>query len=95
MQIVSGEFPFIDIFVGKLEYPDPMLHTTAPIPLILSPRKEVIPAVPIDLIVNETAGVSLSALIGIVSPSTLDPVFNLALVAVPVAVFYQDFVATS
>ena len=55
MQVIPGKLPLIDIFVGKLENPNAMLHAAAPIALVLSSRKEVVSSVAIDLIINEAA----------------------------------------
>jgi hypothetical protein len=53
VQIVIAETALIQIFVCKCEDTNAMLHPTAPISLVFCSREEVVPAVAIDLIIDE------------------------------------------
>lgn len=86
MKVISAKAPFIGVTVGKLEYSYAMLHATAPIPFVLGPRQEIIPAVPVDLVISENAGVPFPIVIVISPPAVLLMVLHLAFIIIAIAV---------
>ena len=60
VQIVITKTSLVYIFVCEFEDTEAVLHAATPISLVLCPRKEIVPAVPVYFIVDETSRVFLA-----------------------------------
>lgn len=89
MEEIIHKLPFIKISIAELQYPHPVFEPTAPIPFKLSPGQEVIPPIPVYLVIDKIANISLSRGVWVVSPTVFHLVLYFPFIWVSVVV--SDF----
>lgn len=55
VKIVFAKISFINVFIGKLQDPNAVLHSAAPVAFVLCPREKVVSPIAIYLVIDEAA----------------------------------------